>query len=151
MTIDSIPRPIRPTRPNKPIRPVQPIKTINNENSSEKIINNESDKIQRHSHRLLNNLYAMHLFSGFSFGVSGLVAMILNYLLSENELNSFYYNHHIYMIKTAWFGWAWIALGWFIWWMGIHWLAGFIWLAATIWYAQRLIRAWFCLRDNREP
>jgi uncharacterized membrane protein len=93
----------------------------------------------------------MHLFSGFSFGISGLIAMILNYLLSENELDSFYYNHHMYMIKIAWFGWTWIGLGWLFWWGGVPWLAGFIWIADTIWYAQRLIRAWFCLRDNREP
>jgi uncharacterized membrane protein len=92
----------------------------------------------------------MHLFSGLSFGLTGLLALIANYLLSENELNSFYYNHHRYMIATAWWGWLWIGLGWCMWgWAS--WLSACIWGLATFWYAQRLIRAWFCVRDNREP
>lgn len=86
-------------------------------------------------------LYGLHTLAWFSGGVFAVIAVIVNYLKREDEVDALYIDHHNYMIRTFWWTLMWLAV------LSPLWLLlvlpgaiayGIVWL----WYLYRCIRGW---------
>ena len=92
-------------------------------------------------------LYGLHTLAWFSGGVFAVIAVIVNYIKREDEVDALYVDHHNYMIKTFWWTLLWLVV------LSPLWLLlflpgaiayGIVWL----WYLYRCIRGW--LRFNSQ-
>lgn len=90
-------------------------------------------------------LYGLHTLAWFSGGVFALIALIINYLRRDGELDPLYVMHHNYMIKTFWWTLLWLVLLSPLWLLLV--LPGFVAYGMVwLWYLYRCIRGW--LRFN---
>ena len=96
---------------------------------------------------VMHLLYGLHTLAWFSGGVFAVIALIINYLRRDGEVDALYVAHHNYMISTFWWTLLWLVL------LSPLWLLlvvpgfvayGIVWL----WYLYRCIRGW--LRFNSQ-
>jgi uncharacterized membrane protein len=55
-------------------------------------------------------LYGLHTLAWFSGGVFAVIALIINYLRRDGEIDPLYVAHHNYMISTFWWTLLWLVL-----------------------------------------
>ena len=101
------------------------------------------DADREHSIRTLTHvlyaLYAVHWFTG---GISGLVAIIIDYLKRPDAAGTPYAAHFEWQIRTFWLGLAGYVIGAILTIVGI----GFVVLAAvSIWMLYRIVKGWLYL------
>lgn len=84
------------------------------------------------------------------FGVVGIVAVIVAYVMSRDAAGSYVATHYRWLIRTFWFSLLWAALGvlLFITLIGIP-IAWLVWLADSIWVLYRVIRGFLLLSEGR--
>jgi uncharacterized membrane protein len=87
-------------------------------------------------------LYAVSLF----FGITALVAIVLNYIKKDDAAGTLYESHFRWQIRTFWFTLLWGVLGalTFILIIGM-----FILVGALVWYIYRIAKGWLNLNDNK--
>jgi len=87
-------------------------------------------------------LYAATLISG----VTGIIAIILNYVKRDDVVGTLYESHFRWQIRTFWFGLLWSVIGaitaWFI--IGL-----FVLGAVSIWYIYRIVKGWLRLSEAK--
>jgi uncharacterized membrane protein len=96
-------------------------------------------------------LYVAHGLSFlFTLGAFSFIPLILNYVKRPETEGTFVHSHHGWQIRSFWWYFAWMALGWvlFVTIIGIP-LAWLIWCGAWLWKAYRLIRGWVTLNNNQ--
>jgi uncharacterized membrane protein len=92
-------------------------------------------------------LYALYAFYWLSGGLTGLVAIILNYIKRGDAAGTPYEDHFTWQIRTFW----WSVLGHIIgfaliWVLGL----GFLILGvAWVWTLYRIIKGWLYLYENK--
>jgi uncharacterized membrane protein len=92
---------------------------------------------------VLYALYAVHWFTG---GISGIVAIIVDYLKRPDAAGTAYAVHFEWQIRTFWMGLVGYVIGAILTIVGI----GFIVLAAvSIWMLYRIVKGWLYLFDNK--
>jgi uncharacterized membrane protein len=109
-----------------------------------------SDALDAHRERgirtlthVLYALYALHWFTG---GISGLVAIIVDYLKRPDAAGTPYAVHFQWQIRTFWLGLAGYVIGGLLAVVGI----GFVILAAvSIWMLYRIVKGWLYLYENK--
>ena len=87
-------------------------------------------------------LYALSLF----FGVTALVAIVLNYIKREDARGTLLESHFRWQIGTFWWGLVWLIVGGITWIILIGWL---VWGVACIWFIYRIAKGWLNLNDNK--
>ena len=97
---------------------------------------------------VMHVLYGLHTLAWFSGGVFAVIAVIINYLRRSDETDTFYIDHHDYMIATFWWTVLWLVVLSPLWLLFIFPGAiayGIVWL----WYLYRCIRGWMRFGRNR--
>lgn len=90
-------------------------------------------------------LYALYAAS-FLFGITALVAIIVNYVKRDDVAGTFLDSHFRWQIRTFWFGLLWLAVGWLTFILLVGWLV----LAANcVWLIYRIVKGWLYLNDGK--
>ena len=87
-------------------------------------------------------LYAVSLF----FGVTAVIAIVLNYIKREDVQGTWLESHFRWQISTFWWGLLWLIVGAITWIILIGWL---VWGVAGIWFIYRIAKGWLNLNDNK--
>jgi uncharacterized membrane protein len=90
-------------------------------------------------------IYALYAAS-FVFGITGIVAIIMNYVKKDDVAGTFLESHFRWQIRTFWFGLLWGVLGAATWIFVVGW---FVLAANGIWFIYRLVKGWLYLNDNK--
>jgi uncharacterized membrane protein len=111
------------------------------------VVQNVSDPERLRSMRTLTHiiyaLYAIHWLSG---GLTGLVAIILNYVKRDDAAGTPCEAHFTWQIRTFWFALLGYVIGFALIWVGI----GFLILGAvSIWTLYRVIKGWLFLYEEK--
>ena len=87
-------------------------------------------------------LYALSLF----FGVTAVIAIVLNYIKREDAQGTWLESHFSWQIRTFWWGLLWLVVGAITWVILLGWL---VWGVACIWFIYRIAKGWLNLNDNK--
>jgi uncharacterized membrane protein len=87
-------------------------------------------------------LYALSLF----FGITAIVAIVLNYIKREDVQGTWLESHFRWQIGTFWWSLVWLVVGAITWIILIGWL---VWGVAGIWFIYRIAKGWLNLNDNK--
>jgi len=108
---------------------------------------------------LTHVIYALHAFAALSgvagsvtvlgsfiAGIPSLIAVVLNYLKRDAVRGTWLESHFRWQIRTFWFAWAAVLLGWLL----VITLFGapigvIVWIVATVWVIYRVARGWWRL------
>lgn len=91
---------------------------------------------------VIYGLYAVSLF----VGITGIVAIVLNYIKRDDARGTWIDSHFTWQIRTFWWGLLWAVLGWLTVVIAIGWV---ILGVALVWFIYRIARGWLNLNDNR--
>jgi uncharacterized membrane protein len=92
---------------------------------------------------ILYALYAIHWFTG---GLTGLVAIIINYVKRSDAVGTPYEPHFTWQIRTFWWALLGYAIGIALIWVGI----GFLIVGAvSVWTLYRIIKGWLFLYEQK--
>ncbi|PCE29509.1 DUF4870 family protein [Burkholderia ubonensis] len=92
---------------------------------------------------VLYGLYAVHWLTG---GITGLIAIIINYVKRDDTAGTPYADHFEWQIRTFWRALIAYVIGFALLFVGI----GFLVLGAVwIWTLYRIIKGWLYLNDNK--
>ena len=91
-------------------------------------------------------IYALYAAS-FIFFVTGIIAVIMNYVKRSDVAGSWLASHFKWQIRTFWWGLLWSVIGF----VTTPFIVGFpILFATVIWYWYRVIKGWLRLNDNKQ-
>lgn len=90
-------------------------------------------------------IYALYAAS-FLVGLSAIVAIIINYVKSDDVRGTFLESHFRWQMRTFWFGLLWGIIGGITSLILIGWL---VLLANAVWIIYRLVIGWVNLNDNK--
>ena len=96
-------------------------------------------------------LYLVHAGTFFfSLGMLSFLPLIVNYVKRPDSSGTLVYSHHTWMIRSFWFYFLWMAVGFVVFatLIGIP-FAWLIWAVAWVWKAYRLIRGFLDLNSNK--
>ncbi|NNM59057.1 MAG: hypothetical protein HKM04_04515 [Legionellales bacterium] len=80
------------------------------------------------------------------FGITGIAAVIINYLKYQDTLNTLYESHFLWLRRTFWFAVLWGLIGL----VTSYFLIGIpILIANAFWVLYRVIKGWLLLIDNK--
>ncbi len=103
------------------------------------------DPREQAARRLTAVLYALYAAS-FLFGITALVAIIVNYVKRDDVAGTFLDSHFRWQIRTFWFGLLWLAVGWLTFILLVGWLV----LAANcVWLIYRIVTGWLYHNDGK--
>lgn len=89
--------------------------------------------------------YILYGLSWFT-GLSGIVAIIINYLKRDDTAGTIYQSHFSWQIRTFWWGLLWAVIGFATMVVGI----GFVvLLGAAIWSIYRLVKGFLNWNDHK--
>lgn len=104
----------------------------------------EVDKIKS-AKTLTTVIYGLYAGS-FLFGITGIVAIIMNYVKKEDVAGTFLESHFRWQMRTFWFGILWSVLGA----ISVLIVVGyFVLIANGIWIIYRIVKGWLYLNDNK--
>jgi uncharacterized membrane protein len=92
--------------------------------------------------QLIYALYAASLI----FGITWLVAIILNYVKRDDVVNTLYESHFRWQMRTFWFNLLWFVIG------GItsFIVIGFVIMGfSLVWYIYRIVKGWLRLTEGK--
>ena len=79
-------------------------------------------------------------------GITGLVAIVLNYIKKDEVAGTLFESHFRWQIRTFWYGLLWAVIG------GITFvlvIGMFILLADLVWFIYRIAKGWLNLNENK--
>lgn len=99
---------------------------------------------------LIGMTTAATVIGAFVFGVPSIIAVVINYLKSEEARGTFLATHFRWQIRTFWFALLWFVIGatLFVSLIGVP-LALAILFADGIWAIYRIARGWLALRNGK--
>lgn len=90
-------------------------------------------------------IYALYALS-LVFGVTAIIAIVLNYIKKEEARGTWLDSHFTWQIRTFWWGVVWFVLGGLTWIILIGWI---VWGVAYVWFIYRIAKGWLNLNDNK--
>ena len=85
----------------------------------------------------------------FTLGIFSFVPLILKYLVRPRAIHTWLYTHQTWQIRSFWWYFAWVALGWVFYFTIIGMIfAAVVWVLAWCWYTYRLIKGFLYLNDG---
>ena len=106
---------------------------------------NMDEERQRSLKTLTTVVYGLYALT-WLFGISAIVAIIVNYVKREDVAGTWLESHFRWQIRTFWFGLLWGVLGAITFVFIIGWL---ILCANTIWLIYRIVKGWLNLNDGK--
>ena len=100
---------------------------------------------ERSAKTLTTIIYALYAAS-FLFGITAIVAIMMNYIKKEDVVGTFLESHFTWQIRTFWFGLLWMVIGGITVFILIGWL---ILGVNTLWIIYRIVKGWLNLNDNK--
>ncbi len=97
---------------------------------------------QKNLTQVIYGLYAVSLL----LGVTGIVAIVINYLKRDEVRGSWLESHFTWQIRTFWWCVLWAVVGWITFLLLIGWL---VWGVAYVWFIYRIARGWLNLNDGK--
>ena len=90
--------------------------------------------------------YGLYALSLFGFGLTAIVAIVLDYIKLDDARGTWLESHFRWQIRTFWWSVVWGVLGW----LTILILVGWVVLGvAGIWYIYRIAKGWLNLNDGK--
>ncbi|HET9462648.1 MAG TPA: hypothetical protein VFO43_01595 [Thiobacillus sp.] len=90
-------------------------------------------------------IYALYAASLF-FGVTAIIAIVLNYIKREDAQGTWLESHFIWQIRTFWWALLWCVVGAITLIILIGWI---VWGVAFVWFVYRIAKGWLNLNDNK--
>ena len=91
-------------------------------------------------------VYALQA-AGFLFGITWLIAVIIDYVKRDDAAGSWLESHFRWQIRTFWWGLLWGLIGGIL----LLVLIGYLVLAANaVWIIYRIVKGWLRLSEKRE-
>jgi len=90
-------------------------------------------------------IYALYAAS-LLVGITGIAAIVMNYIKKEDVAGTFLESHFRWQIRTFWFGLLWGVLGAITMLLVIGW---FVLIANGIWIIYRIVKGWLRLNENK--
>ena len=91
-------------------------------------------------------IYALYAAS-ILFGVTWIVAIILNYVKLDDVRGTMYESHFRWQIRTFWFGVLWGVVGWVT--LLLFGLGILVWAVSGIWFIYRIVKGWLHFSEGR--
>ena len=101
---------------------------------------------ERSLRNIATAVYALQA-AGFLFGITWIVAVIIDYVKRDDARGSWLESHFSWQIRTFWWGLLWGVIG------GVLALVliGYLVLAANaVWIIYRIVKGWLRLAERRE-
>jgi uncharacterized membrane protein len=102
----------------------------------------EKTKANRTITTVIYGLYAASLI----FGITAIVAIVLNYIRKEDVAGTLFESHFRWQIRTFWFSLLWGAIGAITFLIVI---GMFILFADAVWFIYRIAKGWLNLTENK--
>jgi len=95
--------------------------------------------------RLTHIIYALYA-GALLAGVTGIVAVVLNYMKRDDVEGTWLATHFRWQVRTFWISFAWSVFGFatFFYGIGVP-----IMTLNLIWYIYRMARGWFALQEGK--
>ena len=90
-------------------------------------------------------VYGLYALTWF-FGISAIVAVVVNYIKLEDVAGTWLESHFRWQIRTFWFGLLWSVVGMLTFVLLIGWAILF---ANLVWLIYRIVKGWLNLNENR--
>ena len=91
---------------------------------------------------VIYGLYALSLI----FGVTAIVAIVLNYIKKDDAKGTWLESHFSWQIRTFWWSVVWFVLGVLTWIILVGWVVIGV---AGIWFIYRIAKGWLNLNDGK--
>jgi uncharacterized membrane protein len=91
-------------------------------------------------------VYALQA-AGFLFGITWIVAVIIDYVKRDDAAGTWVESHFRWQIRTFWWGLLWGVIGGILFIVIIGW---FVLMADAIWIIYRIVKGWLRLAERRE-
>jgi uncharacterized membrane protein len=91
-------------------------------------------------------VYALQA-AGFLFGVTWIVAVIIDYVKRDDAAGTWLESHFRWQIRTFWWALLWGVIGGILFIVIVGW---FILMADAIWIIYRIVKGWLRLSERRE-
>lgn len=91
-------------------------------------------------------IYALYALSLVSGSITGLVAIIFNYVKRDEMAGTIYASHFTWQIRTFWYSLLWGLVGW----ATVILIVGFlVWAVAGVWFIYRIAKGWLHLIEGK--
>lgn len=90
--------------------------------------------------------YALYALSLLGFGITAIVAIVLDYIKRDDVRGTWLESHVRWQIRTFWFVLLWLAIGFLTLLAVVGWP---ILMATCVWYIYRIAKGWLDLNDNK--
>jgi len=101
---------------------------------------------ERSLRNIATAVYALQA-AGFLFGITWLVAVIIDYVKRDDARGSWLESHFSWQIRTFWWGLLWGVIGGVL----LLVLVGYLVLVANaLWIIYRIVKGWLRLAERRE-
>ena len=91
-------------------------------------------------------IYGLYAGSFLTGGVTGIAAIIMNYIKKEDVAGTWLESHFRWQIRSFWYGLLWACIGWIL----LLVIIGYpILMADSIWLIYRIVKGWLRLNDNK--
>ncbi len=90
--------------------------------------------------------YGLYALSLFGFGVTAIIAIVLNYIKRDDARGTWLESHFTWQIRTFWWSVLWSVVGFLTFVILIGWI---VWGVAFIWFVYRIAKGWLNLNDNK--
>lgn len=107
--------------------------------------NMEAVEAEKSAKTLVAIIYALYAAS-FMFGITAVVAIVMNYIKKDDVAGTFLESHFRWQIRTFWFGLLWGVIGAITYFVAIGW---FLLVANGIWIIYRIAKGGLRLNENR--
>jgi len=101
---------------------------------------------ERSLRNIATAVYALQA-AGFLFGITWIVAVIIDYVKRDDARGSWLESHFSWQIRTFWWGLLWGVIGGVL----LLVLVGYLVLVANaVWIIYRIVKGWLRLAERRE-
>lgn len=83
----------------------------------------------------------------FLFGVTFIVAVVINYVKKEDVKGTWFESHFRWQIRTFWYWLLWLVVGLLSSVVGVGWIILF---ASFVWTIYRVVKGWLRLSEGKE-
>ncbi|MFN3397168.1 MAG: DUF4870 family protein [Sulfurimicrobium sp.] len=91
-------------------------------------------------------VYALQAIA-FFFGITAIVAIVINYVKIDDVQGTWLESHFRWQIRTFWFGLLWGVIGAVTFILIVGW---FILAADAVWVIYRIVKGWLKLNEGKE-
>jgi len=106
------------------------------------VVDTENAKSNKTLTTVIYALYAASLF----VGITGIVAIVMNYLKKEEVAGTYLESHFRWQIRTFWFSVLWGVIGFLTFFIVVGW---FVLIADAVWFIYRIVKGFLRLNEGK--